>query len=249
MQLASTDIDAPVHAKVADFGLSKMVGTEISGALRTWQWLAPEVLARVPRYDERSDIYSFGMCCWEIATRCYPYDEFQNDLRFVPAARQDESGNILSGFSANQLVLRTAVLEEDLRPSLPNADEQCPEAFSNLIVRCWNKDPNQRPSFATIVAQLCDMLGIVDDDRSATDSGSTQIRAMYSPRATATPEYRALQAPEKSLFQSLVSFRAKTVLENEIWQMALVGADVWLGCADGVIRVINATVWIEIRTC
>jgi hypothetical protein len=31
--------------------------------------------------------------------------------------------------------------------------------------------------------------------------------------------------------------------------MALVGADVWLGCADGVIRVINATVWIEIRTC
>jgi hypothetical protein len=33
-----------VRAKVADFGLTRAVVPQMSGALDTWQWLAPEVI-------------------------------------------------------------------------------------------------------------------------------------------------------------------------------------------------------------
>lgn len=50
------DPNAPICAKVADFGLAKMMNPDVSGNLGTWQWLAPEVIDQSNKfYDERSD--------------------------------------------------------------------------------------------------------------------------------------------------------------------------------------------------
>ena len=56
MQIVSSDASEEVCAKVADFGLARLVAPDIAGSLGTWQWLAPEVLDKTNRqYDERSD--------------------------------------------------------------------------------------------------------------------------------------------------------------------------------------------------
>ena len=62
--------DAPVVAKIGDFGMTRQVAPYVSEMLGTWQWLAPEVLNVInPRYDERSDVFSLGMVFSEILNR------------------------------------------------------------------------------------------------------------------------------------------------------------------------------------
>jgi hypothetical protein len=44
-----------------DAGLARHVNPTLDEALRTWQWLAPEVLShKRVEYDERSDIYRYA---------------------------------------------------------------------------------------------------------------------------------------------------------------------------------------------
>lgn len=67
-----------VNCKVADFGLSQQVFTKLTEVLLTWQWMAPEVIEPEGAYDERADIYSYGILLWEIATREFPYWEYDH---------------------------------------------------------------------------------------------------------------------------------------------------------------------------
>jgi len=55
--------EAEVCAKVADFGLASKVLTNMNEVLFTWQWLSPEEIdtENGAQYDERADVYSFGM--------------------------------------------------------------------------------------------------------------------------------------------------------------------------------------------
>ena len=78
--LASRDaFDKGVVAKVADFGMAGVNHYQMGKFLKTWQWLAPEVLGvNVRGYDERSDIYSFGIVMYEMGVRRFPYlDDYQ----------------------------------------------------------------------------------------------------------------------------------------------------------------------------
>jgi serine/threonine protein kinase len=54
-----------VYAKIGDFGLANRCVMDMWEILPTWQWLAPEIF-NGEHYDERSDIYSFGMVLYEI---------------------------------------------------------------------------------------------------------------------------------------------------------------------------------------
>ncbi|KAG0598587.1 hypothetical protein M758_12G086300 [Ceratodon purpureus] len=143
-----------VVAKVADFGLSKtkersMTYSNQTLNLGTTRWMAPEMIqsfnaesevemseskATVMNYPFKSDIYSFGMLCFEILTGHVPFSD-------VPAG------------SVRKLVVSGG------RPPLPS---QCPPLLKSLIERCWNQDPSKRPSFGEICAELrhlkCELL-------------------------------------------------------------------------------------------
>ena len=71
-------IDANWNIKLCDFGLSRVRSKLRSkedgnrGLVGTPHWSAPEIL-RGKRYDEKSDVYSYGMILWEMATQKIPY--------------------------------------------------------------------------------------------------------------------------------------------------------------------------------
>lgn len=75
-------LDENLNAKVSDFGLSKVVesrkdsiySTSDVGPLR---WMSPEALEK-KKYSEKSDVWSFGVCAFEILTGEQPYSEFQD---------------------------------------------------------------------------------------------------------------------------------------------------------------------------
>lgn len=140
--LASTSTSAPVVAKIGDFGLAQHVNSTLDEALRTWQWLAPEVLShKRVEYDERSDIYSFAIVLWEIATRQLPYtteywDKFQRNGYF------------------QAMDCRNAIVDGTCRPTPPPASSGCPPSFAALMQACWRHNPQERPSFDEIVPTI-----------------------------------------------------------------------------------------------
>lgn len=83
-KIVSLDENAQVRAKVADFGLSRIVTNQrVTGSLATWQWLPPEVIDDVSAsagYDVSADIYSFAMICCELVTLLVPFDEFIDNV-------------------------------------------------------------------------------------------------------------------------------------------------------------------------
>ncbi|KAI3860754.1 hypothetical protein MKW92_006640 [Papaver armeniacum] len=79
-------VDKNWTVKVGDFGLSKFKHQTFLSTLTgrgTPQWMAPEVL-RNDRSDEKSDVYSYGVVLWEIATQKIPWDNY-NTMQVIGA--------------------------------------------------------------------------------------------------------------------------------------------------------------------
>lgn len=131
LKSANILLDESYTAKVCDFGLSRLKAHErsMTGNCGTVQWMAPEVLAN-QSYNEKADVFSYGVICWELLTRQCPYEEM----------------------SAIQCAL--AVLNRNLRPDIP---KWCPPPLHALIRSCMKKNPDERPTFAQIIQALDSM--------------------------------------------------------------------------------------------
>lgn len=54
------------RCKISDFGISRAKdSTEFTGMAGNLRWLAPELMRREP-YDERVDIFCFGLIAWQV---------------------------------------------------------------------------------------------------------------------------------------------------------------------------------------
>ncbi|GAM21474.1 hypothetical protein SAMD00019534_046490 [Acytostelium subglobosum LB1] len=129
--LLSTQPNDPnaIVAKVSDFGLSRtVVQGFVSKVVDNPMWLAPEVLNGY-EYNEKGDIYSFGVIMWELFHMQLPFEEF--NIKFMSTLED----HILNG----------------LRPTI---SPLCNKAYAALITKCWSADPQSRPPFPTIVKQL-----------------------------------------------------------------------------------------------
>jgi serine/threonine protein kinase len=66
-------------AKLANFKLSRYLNADTlnqSQNLERVRYCAPELLERIPnyKYDQRCEVYSFGILLWEIAEERIPYE-------------------------------------------------------------------------------------------------------------------------------------------------------------------------------
>jgi serine/threonine protein kinase len=128
LKSANLLLDEAYTVKVCDFGLSRLKAQarSMTGNCGTVQWMAPEVLANMD-YDEKADVFSYGIILWELLSRECPYE----------------------GMTAIQCAL--AVLNRDKRPDIP---KWCPPAFHALIKACVKKDPSERPDFGRVIQTL-----------------------------------------------------------------------------------------------
>ncbi|EAX95412.1 TKL family protein kinase [Trichomonas vaginalis G3] len=115
--------------KIADFGMARTKTSNnemVSGGIGTSQWMAPEVLMS-QNFDEKSDVYSYGIILWEMLTGDVPY----RGLRDIQVAM--------------------TVINQNNRPKIPKS---CPQNLAKFIRLCWHSDPHKRPDFTTIVQTL-----------------------------------------------------------------------------------------------
>ncbi|RDX84054.1 Serine/threonine-protein kinase STY8, partial [Mucuna pruriens] len=126
-------LDDALHVRVADFGHARFLGDEemaLTGETGTYVYMAPEVIRCEP-YNEKCDVYSFGVILNELLTGNYPYVETE--------------------YGPTKIAME--VVEGKLRPKLLCDDVGQVGDLIDLICLCWDKTPSTRPSFATIT--LC----------------------------------------------------------------------------------------------
>ncbi|KAI4327800.1 hypothetical protein L6164_020218 [Bauhinia variegata] len=138
LKTANLLMDENEVVKVADFGVAR-VQTQ-SGVMTaetgTYRWMAPEVIEHKP-YDQRADVFSFGIVLWELLTGELPYS-FLTPLQAA-----------------------VGVVQKDLRPTIPkNAHPR----LSELLQRCWQKTPLERPNFSEILQVLRLIANEVSDE-------------------------------------------------------------------------------------
>lgn len=130
----SSSIDPFVQdfqVKVADFGMAKSKASSSdmnTSKVGTSFWRAPEVMSieLTSKYSFKADVYSFAFTCYEVLTGKTP---------FVHYNKQSLYEKIKMGE----------------RPDIPDFVYL---PLATLIKRCWQNDPNLRPTFKEIHSEL-----------------------------------------------------------------------------------------------
>lgn len=128
LKLSNLLVDNSKKVCVCDFGLAQMKPRDVESLEYDPHgsplYMAPEVF--VGDYNEKCDVYSFGIVLWEIYTQKQAFADLSDDLpSFI-----------------------RAVYNQGLRPEIP---KDCPTSISSLLRQCWTKDPQDRPSFTEII--------------------------------------------------------------------------------------------------
>ncbi|KAK5859811.1 hypothetical protein PBY51_021335 [Eleginops maclovinus] len=113
--------------KICDFGASKFLShTTHMTVVGTFPWMAPEVIQSLP-VSETCDTYSYGVVLWEMLTREVPFKGFEG------------------------LQVAWLVVEKQERLTIPTS---CPASFAELMRKCWQADPKERPQFKQVLVTL-----------------------------------------------------------------------------------------------
>jgi alpha-tubulin suppressor-like RCC1 family protein len=123
-------LDSYLQVKIADFGSTKFLEVHMTKQKGTFQWMAPEVI-KYSSYTEKADIFSYGVIMNELAARSPPY----------------------LGVDKHK-VAEYVSSKPNYRPSIPKGT---PAAFAELMQKCWDSNPEKRPSFSDIIDSLTKM--------------------------------------------------------------------------------------------
>ena len=119
--------------KLADFGCSQFIEEKRNTTTRcyltgTFAYRAPELLKGAAPTD-KADVYSFGICLWQLWTRETPY-KLQNHETVI-----------------------FQVVARNLRPEIPEGNE-FDNRYRELMTSSWAASPADRPSFPSILSTL-----------------------------------------------------------------------------------------------
>nr|WEL12714.1 fibroblast growth factor receptor 1 [Halisarca dujardinii] len=167
-------VDRDKMLKIADFGLSRegeMYISKNNGQVPL-RWMAVEtIMDRV--FTTKSDVWSYGVTLWEICTLGgYPYPTFNNRELFDTLVRGHRLGR-------------------------PN---NCTDEVYKIMQQCWNEDPGERPSFASLRAEMDHLLSSTHKD--------TYIHLLVD---ELQPYYNLVPALETTSLESIPSLDSNSV--------------------------------------
>lgn len=129
--------EATVIAKIGDWGSARATlsgSRTMTHGVGTACWLAPEVIKHA-RSSKFSDVYSYGIILWELATR----------------------EEVYPGLESTQII--ASVANENLRPPVPENN-----IFGPLMVKCWCENPKERLTFTEIVKELNKLISEIENE-------------------------------------------------------------------------------------
>ncbi|HEX6313469.1 MAG TPA: serine/threonine-protein kinase, partial [Gemmatimonadaceae bacterium] len=206
-------------ATVTDFGIAKAITAARSGpegstltmagtSIGSPAYMAPEQAAGDPNIDHRSDLYAFGCMAYELLAGRPPF----------------------TGTSPAKLL--GAHLGETPR-DIRELRADTPPPLADLVMRCLQKDPDQRPS------QARDLVRVLD---SVTSSGATDAApALLAPRIR-TGRALAIWAVATALV-ALTAWAATVAIGLPSW--VLPGS---LGVMLAGLPAIGFTAWVQRAT-
>uniref|UniRef100_A0A336LM52 Guanylate cyclase n=1 Tax=Culicoides sonorensis TaxID=179676 RepID=A0A336LM52_CULSO len=140
-------VDSRFVLKITDFGLHELrhpCGEAADpDSFQYWRrqlWTAPELLRlesnHHPRGTQKGDVYSFGIIIHEIITRQGPF--YLGD---------DEK-------SPKEIIYLVKSFPKYMPPFRPKIDETAFEDINNIMVKCWQEEPFDRPVFSALKLQI-----------------------------------------------------------------------------------------------
>jgi serine/threonine protein kinase len=162
--------------KLCDFGLAKVINETLTlGVIGTWQYMAPEIMNETEAYNEKCDVYSFGIMMHEIFTLSKPYvtlseeyvNQFTMGLKIINGQRpiipselfsNEESEHMLLNildwfFKTNELSSSLAIANSDLFNII--------KMYFKLCMACWTIRSSERPTFDIIITNLQEILNLL----------------------------------------------------------------------------------------
>ncbi|KAG2260530.1 hypothetical protein Bca4012_008432 [Brassica carinata] len=161
-------LDRQWNAKVSDFGLAKLLGSDSSyvttRVMGTFGYVAPEY-ACTGMLNEKSDIYSFGILIMEIITGRNPVDY----------SRPQGETNLVDWMKT---MVGNRRSEEVVDPKI--AEPPSSKALKRVLLvalRCVDPDANKRPKMGHIIHMLEAEDSLYRDERRTTrDHGSRDMQ-------------------------------------------------------------------------
>ena len=119
--------------RIGDLGLSTVHRNgKVLSVLGTPEFMAPDMYEEAP-YDEKVDIYAFGMCMLEIFTKEIPYSECKNPAQIYKKVSAGEPPEVLTRLESRHardfVMLCLGTRDENGRYIRPSADELLKHPF------------------------------------------------------------------------------------------------------------------------
>ncbi|KAI8819461.1 uncharacterized protein EV422DRAFT_113801 [Fimicolochytrium jonesii] len=169
-------VDEKGTPKVSDFGFSRSktmvasMNAVQNTNIATLRWAAPERLNGKP-ISNKTDVYAFGMLCYEIASEDVPFAEVVHDSVLID-------------------LIRRGVRPE--RPERPH----CSDILWALRESCWHQEPERRPEFSSVVRAPKPLIGTNLSEAHNSGSGPSELAAHRSDSDTSLPSYSFIEFAE-----------------------------------------------------
>ncbi|MFW6053459.1 MAG: protein kinase domain-containing protein, partial [Persicimonas sp.] len=168
-------------AKVLDFGIAKIVDddhqhgpmTETGSVFGTPEFMSPEQ-CRGDEADPRSDLYAMGIILFYMATGKLPF-KGKNKL----------------------IILNKQLHDKPPRPSMAREDIDVPHGLESVILKCLNKDPDQRYQSADDLLEALEEAAAGGDARGVPGSETARLGQPGS-EAGDSPKVTRSQPPQVS---------------------------------------------------
>ncbi|KAL9273008.1 Leucine-rich repeat receptor protein kinase HPCA1-like protein [Drosera capensis] len=181
-------LDENLNAKVADFGLSKMisdtkghVSTQVKGTLG---YLDPEYYL-TQQLTEKSDVYSFGVVMLELLTGRPPLEKGKYIVREVRSSINTNNHDFHGLGEMIDPAVKTA------KPSLAGYAK-----YSEVAMRCVGESALARPSMSEVVKAIEAILQIDGLNTSSNSASSSATELTGATKATARHPYDGLQVED-----------------------------------------------------